>query len=422
MMKLFLGAIATAGLWLAVTAAAPAQDEAPAAAPNQPAAEAQNEGSPKRIQLDLKAILGQARAAVAAGNIEEAVKLYQIILRFMPDNRVVRIELSFALTALGERDRAARLLRDVDREGLDPDVIATIDRIIGPGRLNFFVIPSIIIDDNINGQTKKDRILVEGVCCLDLGEDAKGREAYGYGMTLGVAYRLRKAAPRTTVTAGVRWRDLNGRQDDTANLFGSLSLAFDPGPRTTLVPSLSGTYRTKVGDPYEWEYAGGAAFGFDVGPVRTTLTGRYTVVDGLGDFKELRDRTRTETGVSLGYGLSRLGLRFDGRLFREDWTKDTQDNEGFKAGMDLIFVGAPWLTPTIGGSATRTDFENPDLLFKLRRMDRDYEGHIEFAFGDLDIFGFDPVIRYTFRHNTSNIGLFDFNEHEVTLGFKAITF
>lgn len=405
-----------------------AQQEAPAgAASDVPAAEAREEvpgeeQAPRRIQLDLKRVLDQARAAVAAGNLEEAVKLYQLILRFAPDARVVRIELSFALTALGERDRAARLLRDVDREGLPPDVIATIDRIVGPGKLNFFFIPELIYDQNINGQTKKDVIII-GTTPLQLNKDAQGRAAYGYGFTLGASYRLVDRGPRTTLTLGTRMRDLNARQDDAADLFGSMSFAFEPGERTTLVPSISGTYRTRAGDKYEAEYAGGAALGFDLGPVRTTLSGRHRFVEGLGDFEEQRDRKRSEAGLGLGYGFDRVGVRFDGQVFREDWiVTETQDNEGFRAGLDLVFVGAPWLTPTIGGSVMLTSFENEATFFNIRRLDRIYEGHVELVVSEPDIFGLDPVIRYTYRHATSNIPLFEYNEHGFSLAFKAITF
>ncbi len=416
---------ATFFLCLAIPAAAGAQEQAPPAAQDQaPAAAPAGERQPRRIQIDLAQVLAQARAAGRAGNFQEAVRLYQLILRFMPDSRVARLELSFALARLGERERAARLLRDIDREGLDPAVIATIDRIIGPDRLKFFVIPELIFDSNINGQTKKDAIVINGVCCFDLSEDAKGREAYGYGLTFGAAWRLLDAAPRTTLTLGTRVRDLNARRDDTLDLFSSLSFAFRAGPRTVVTPSLSAVYRTKADAAYEVEHAGGMAVGFPVGPVRSTLGGAYRVIEGRGDFKETRDRRRSEVNAGFGYGFSGLGMRFDGRLFREDWLQaDTQDNEGFKTGLDLTFVDTPWVTPTIGGSFTRTDFENEDGIFGVKRRDRDYEGHIDLHLRGLDLFGNGGIVlRYGYRHETSNIELFEYNEHEFSVGFKAITF
>lgn len=33
-----------------------------------------------------------------------------------------------------------------------------------------------------------------------------------------------------------------------------------------------------------------------------------------------------------------------------------------------------------------------------------------------------PVLRYRYRHETSNIPLFEYNEHEFSIGFRAITF
>ncbi len=54
-----------------------------------------------------------------------------MIVSLAPNFRVARIELSLALASFGERERAARLLRDLDTDGLDPEVVDVIGRIIG---------------------------------------------------------------------------------------------------------------------------------------------------------------------------------------------------------------------------------------------------------------------------------------------------
>lgn len=422
--------LATTLFCVAVATGAAAQDEPPAAqdeAPNEaPAAEDEAPGEGRKdieIRLNLFDVLAQARQAVRDRELKKAIGLYRFILRFAPDLKAARVELSFALAALGERDRAARLLSDIDREGLDPGVIATIDRILGPARLKFFLVPSLIYNPNINGQTKKDVILIDGLP-FTLSEDAKGREAYGYGLTFGAAWRLLDDAPRTTLTAAVKLRDLTARRDDTLDLFGSLSFAFRAGQRSVVTPSLSAAYRTKADAAYEVEHAGGMSVGFPLGPVRTTLGGAYRVIEGIGDWKEKRDRRRSEVNTGLGYGFSGLGMRFDGRMFREDWLQaETQDNEGFKTGLDFTFVDTPWLTPTIGGSFTRTDYENEAAFFGVKRRDRDYEGHIDLHLRGLDLFGNGGIVlRYGYRHETSTIPLFEYNEHEFSVGFKAITF
>lgn len=413
---------------LALSAGAQAQGDFPTTPPAEPHA-AEDEGAateggePRRIEIDLRSVLQQARAAVRAGELEEAVRLYQLILRFVPDARAARIELSFALAALGQQKRAARLLRDIDREGLDPEVIATIDRVVGPGPLTFFVIPELIFDSNINEQTKNDIILINGTP-LRLSEEAKGRDGVGYGLTAGVAYRFIDEAPRSTITLGGRIRDLSQSRDDESSVFGSLSFAFDVGERTTVIPSVSGAYRWDAHQPREVEGAAALSSSFDVGPVRTTLTGRYRTIDGEGDFEDLLDRKRYEIDTALGYGFPGLGLRFDGGVFREDWTPtETQDNDGFEAGLDFIFVKVPVIMPTVGGAFTLTSFENEANFFGVKRLDRDYEGRLELLFRDIDLFGAGPpVLRYTYTHATSNIPLFDFNEHEVSVGIRAITF
>jgi hypothetical protein len=412
-------------LFLCLAIPAAAQDEAPVTQDATPTkrGETPGERGKTEIRIDLANVLAQARQAVRDGDFRRAVGLYQFILRFAPNFRPARVELSFALARLGERERAARLLRDIDREGLDPDVIAVIDRILGPDRLKFFVIPELIIDSNINGQTTKDAVLINGRRFI-LSEDAKGRRAYGYGLTVGAAWRLLDAAPRTTLTLGTRVRDLNARQDDSLDIFGSLSFGFQAGPRTVLTPSLSGAYRTKADAAYEVEHAGGISFAFPIGPVQAGLSGRYRMIEGRGDWKETRDRRRSELNSSLGYGFPGLGIRLDGGFFREDWLeRETQDNEGFATGLDFTLTKMPRVTPTVGGSFTRTDFENEDLFFGVKREDRDYEGHIDLQLNGLNLFGTGaPILRYRYRHETSSIGLFEYNEHEVSIGFKAITF
>ena len=100
------------------------------------------------------------RQAMREQDYGRAVGLYQVVLRFLPDSRVARVELSFALAALGEQERAARLLRDLDTEGLDPEVIDVIGRIVGPDRLTFFFVPELFLDTNVGGQTKADSVVI----------------------------------------------------------------------------------------------------------------------------------------------------------------------------------------------------------------------------------------------------------------------
>jgi len=423
----FLAAIVAAvlagatGVLAQTTPPAAAPDTPPAAGDGQPPAG--EERAPRHIQIDLNSVLEQARKAAREGRLEEAARLYQLVLRFVPEARAVRIELSFVLAAMGQRNAASRLLRDVNREGLDPEVIATIDRIVGPGALTFFVIPEVILDSNINGQTKKDFIVI-GNTVLALSEDAQGREAYGLGLTAGTAWRFHDEAPRSTLTLGARVRDLQGSQDDESTVFSSLSFGFDTGQRSTLIPSLSGVYRWKAHDAYEMEGSFGLSEAFDLGPVRTTVAGRYRRVYGVGDQKDRLDRKRYEASTSFGYGVPALGVRFDGRVFREDWrVTETEDNEGFRTGLDLIFAKVPVILPTLGGAFTLTDYENPANFFNVRRLDREYEGRLDLTLRDFDPFGTGPLtLRYTYTHSTSNIPLFDYDKHQFTIVVRPFTF
>lgn len=52
--------------------------------------------------------------------------------------------------------------------------------------------------------------------------------------------------------------------------------------------------------------------------------------------------------------------------------------------------------------------------------DREYEGHLELLFRDIDLFGSHPFIRYEYTDVSSNIGLFDYDRHEFSVGVRAI--
>lgn len=372
-----------------------------------------------RIQIDLGQVLDQARIEFRQGNLEESIALYQLVLRFAPEHRAARIELSFALAALGERERAARLLRDLDTEGLDPDVIAAIGQIVGPDRFSLFLIPEIFLDTNVNGQTKSQTVdTIFGPLTVT---DGRGREGFGYGLTFGGVYRLSDASPAATLTAGARIRDFEQTRDDEASLFSSVSFGFDLG-RIDLLPTMSGAYRFRDGDRYEAELGLGLAAAMDLRPIRNTLGARMRHVNGEGKFDGIRDRDAYEIYDFVSVGWTSLALRVEGRYFREDWSvSERQDNDGYVASLDTIFVKTPWVTPTVGGSFTYRDFENIEPLFRTERLDREYEGHIELLFRDWDLFGSNPFIRYEYTDVSSNIGLFDHDRHEFSIGVRAIT-
>ena len=189
MFRRVLHLLATTLFCVAVATGAAAQGEAP------------GEGREKfQIRIDLADVLAKARQAVRAHDFQRAVGLYGFILRFAPDLKVAKVELSLALAALGERERAARQLRNIDTEGLAPEVIDLIGRILGPDRLSYFLVPEFFLDSNLTGQTKDKIILINGLP-FTLSDEARGQAGYGYGLTTGASYRLIDRDPHTTLTA-----------------------------------------------------------------------------------------------------------------------------------------------------------------------------------------------------------------------------
>ncbi len=378
---------------------------------------------PDRIEIDLSRILGEARAALQAGDLQRAIELYQVILRFAPQSRLARVELSLALAALGERERAARLLRDLDTDGLDPEIIEVVGRLLGPDRLNFFLVPEFFLDSNITGQTKDEIVLIGGLP-FRLSEDARGTHGFGYGLTLGGSYRIADAAPRPTVTAGVTMRDFEGANDDEQSVFGSLSMQVPLGDRFGLSPSISTIYRYDNWRPREFEAGVGLAATAAIGPVRNTLGGRYRRISGQDDDGGSRlNRNEYEVFDTFAFGFRGVAFRFDERFVYESWDNlPDQSNIEIDSGLDVTFADVPWVIPTIGGSFVYRDFRSPAPVFNVERLDREVEGHVELLLRDLEIFGSNPFIRYQYTDQDSNIALFDFDEHQLSVGIRAIVF
>lgn len=381
-----------------------------------------DEDAPARIQIDLAQVLAQARQAMREQDYEKAIGLYQVVLRFLPESRVARVELSFALAILGEQERAARLLRDLDTEGLDPEVIDVISRIVGPDRLTFFFVPELFLDTNVGGQTKAETITINGTT-LTLSEDAKGQEGYGYGLTFGASYRLRDLDPRTTLTGGLTIRDFEAGSDDEQSAFSSLSMRFDLGDRFALTPALSAVYRYDEWQPREAEIGAGLAAAMALGPVRNTLGGRYRHINGQRERGSRLDRNVYQIYDIVSFGFDSIAFRFDERYTYENWDHlQDQDRAEIESGLDLTFVDVPWTVPTVGGSFTYRDFSNDATFFGFERLDRVWEGHVEFLFRDWDLFGSNPFIRYEYTNQDSNIPLVDFDKHEISVGIRAIVF
>ena len=307
-------------------------------------------------------------------------------------------------------------------EGLDPEVIEVIGRIVGPDRLTFFFVPELFLDTNVGGQTKADTVVINGNT-LTLGEDAQGQEGYGYGLTFGASYRLRDLDPRTTVTGGLTMRDFQGGQDDEQSAFSSLSMRFDLGESFTLTPALSAVYRYDEWKPREVEFGAGLAAAMALGPVRNTLGGRFRHITGQREGGSRLDRDTYEAYDIIAFGFESIAFRFDGRYTYENWHHlQDQDHAEIESGIDLTFVDVPLAIPTVGGSFTYRDFSNDATFFGFERLDRVWEGHVEFLFRDWDLFGSNPFIRYEYTNQDSNIPLVDYDKHEISVGIRAIVF
>ena len=382
------------------------------------------------IRINLQEILQQARQAQQEGDLERAVTLYRLILRFQPNVDFVRIELAYVLTLIGERNEARNLLSDTDLSRIDPRILAFI---IGRprDRLGVFFLPEIFMDSNRDQQTDA-RTIQSPLGTGTLSSDARAQSGIGGRLLVGIIFNEELFEnTELSILSSFRYDRFENRDFDEIQPFMEIELSRRFGRWQPAIAAL-GSY-TRTGHEGEDEGSIGASLRLlyrgESFNVRTAATVRY--FNGYRLWDNVTDRRLIEIRPRLSFGLfDSLSVVLSTNFSLTNWDdRDTQDNVTFEPGIRVTPVNVPWLTPTLDFSWRRRWNERRDTFFQVIRRDDQIRTGVELCLSNDITFDVQGTIgwileklkkvcaRYSYTRNISNIDLYDYSRHE--FGFRT---
>jgi hypothetical protein len=137
------------------------------------------------------------------------------------------------------------------------------------------------------------------------------------------------------------------------------------------------------------------------------------------EFKTYEDSPLYD-GVTLSENLSlshAFHQGFSGYLLAEAAYTDTDydhlDNRSFMVGIGASKEVRAGLTVTAEGRFRQTTYDGDSILIGKPRRDERYDATVSIAKRDWDLWGYAPVVEYSYTLNESNIAFFDFDSHTV---------
>lgn len=178
-------------------------------------------------------------AAIDAGQGTRAIFALERVLAVDPNNARARAEIGRAYMAVGEAEAAKTELDTAKKQGVPPEVAATIDKLISAidrtgaanrTAINGFVEATVGYDSNVNAAPNRSSVAIPGLGGLPFVLSANSRNREDTFGALGAGLTLRQPlGQETAVVAGVagnqRWNSESGRFN-TANLDAYASLVY----------------------------------------------------------------------------------------------------------------------------------------------------------------------------------------------------
>jgi outer membrane protein len=362
------------------------------------------------------------------GDLTGAVEKYRAALASDPSLTLVRTELAQTLVKLGENDSAKHHLKLLESEAPNPQVAAGIrsfiDRLDASHPVTFSGFISIAPSTNVNNGSSHDTVysanpLFKDSPYLNISASKK-RSGVGLAGGVSAGYSKRLGNDWEAVLAA----DISGQVylDKNYNSFGLSQSAemryhlsqgylgfggianqvFDPnannlivdglayhgfGPRVSFLYNLGQRDQIKGSAVYEWRDFANSGFN-DGRDYRGDLAWSHGFDASLDIFARTGYEKLTTPIAYNSFGTAFLGLGL-----RKDlaW--------GITANV------------TAEGRYTLFDDQNPVAF--MTRQDERLNAGLTITKRDWDIYGFAPVISYSYTRNFSNIALWDFDSHNV---------
>ncbi len=354
-------------------------------------------------------------------NYDKAVPYYRRILVDHPELVRVRLDLARALFESHDDEAAEYHFRLVlAQPDLPQSVVDNVYRYLAAirerKRYIFFLKLGVAPDTNINAAPALNQVMLFGLP-FTLSEPAKQKSGVGLVVSTNGEY-LTPLAPDIRLRTGA---SLYRAEYPGSSAFDDMQLRLDAGPQFLFprsdVSVLAVLAKRWFGnDPYN-EGHGGRIEASHLFTDRLRLEGYIEGLDLSYHTQTFLDGFGVDGVLFSTYGLNSSSFV---RLITGAGTQRTQSdafsNYSLRLGVayqqDFPYGVTAYLEPDV----TLTQYDATNVLFGKRRHDTTVSARLALNKRDLQLFGFSPVLSYTFSRDISNIDFFGFVRNQFEIG------
>lgn len=368
-------------------------------------------------EIERRFLLGQVYMRL--GMPRKAAEQFEAVLAARPDIAQARLELARAHFAAGRDDEAQHHFELALGGGLPSSVETTVEGFLGAidarKRWSANLSAALLPETNVVRRTDRQTIDIGGGR-FELNEGARSASGVGAQVSAGAAFSptlstdLRghlAASSAAKLHKRSEWNDISVIGE------GGLTRLFDRG-------NLSGGIR--VGR----RWVGSRGFRRSVGPwasfyrrasPKTHLDVRANADYRIHDDENSRDGWRVAVNPGIRYTLDnrttvKAGAHFEAVEARAGHRSSRLF--GVTAGFSRAFGNG--FSASLSASAQLQGYRGEDPLFGRKRQDKTVWLNGRVLHRALHVAGFAPYIGYAYERNRSNISLYDYQNHSITLG------
>ena len=365
----------------------------------------------------------KGRLFMAKGQRKQAARLFDDILIHHPALVRVRLELAMALYLAERDDRAAHHFKLALAGGLPEASSQNVKGLLcsirnrRPVRYRFEL--ALAPNTNINTATDSDTVDIFGLP-FTLNNDSRSKSGVGVFVSGGVDWEPRlNATTKLAVSLQGQRTEYKGKSFDDTIISTRVGPMFGQG-RLQWHVAATGFRR----------WFGTSGFNAGVGGLaqvrwRANNKWDWALVTSLQRLNYDLDKTQNgellATQIQATYGLdARTLLIVKAGANRHFARAGFQSNTAWHGRFDFYRELVEGVSLTLSPEIIRRGFDEAHPLFGARRRDTALGASIEISKRDIRMFGLTPVVRYSFLKNTSNIGVYAFKRHQMSLGFTKL--
>lgn len=351
-----------------------------------------------------------------------ATQRFRTALAADPKLTLVRAELAETLVILEEDESAIHHLKLLEGDAPDEQAAAGLRSFIdqvderSPFKYNFYL--SVAPTTNVNNGSKHTKIYLPGIEGVDIEVDDASREKSGVGIASGFNVGFSKRLGNDfSFVAGLNG---DGRvyADSDFNSFAAsqsaeLRYIFERGYLGLGAVASQNFETDELGVSYY-------SFGPRVSVSFALTPGDSLYVSAVHEWREYDHRSPNDgTAILLDANFTHafnssfnatISGGYDRVNAREDWVA----YHSWSAGLSLYKELPHGITVRATGEVKFSDFDGTNIFLGTEpREDQRYTGNLILTKRDWNWWGFAPSLSYTYIHNLSNIGLYDFDSHAV---------